>query len=379
MRFLLKITTLSFLLLSIICCKEKNPSTSDKQVYSAVSNRNAQNFKVEISGAYKILSIKNPWKGAEKPIRYLLYPKNQNIPKITDGAIPVPIPLEKVICTGSTQIAIMDFLDLNDKIIAVSEADYIFNPNIKKKLKDKKIQNIGTESSIDMEKVIALKPDAVFSFSYGKSASKQKISELGIPLIYISEFMEDNPLGRAEWMLFMSYFFQKEEEAKKQFHQIANQYDSLKKAAILKKIKPKVLVGLAQEGTWYVPGGKSFISTIIQDAGAEYIWSDNKESGGVPLDFESVYYKGKEADFWINVITAENKTQLLSIDKRYRFFKPFQKDKIFSYTKRISEDGAYDFYESAVIRPDLVLKDLINIFHQDEIDFKELYFYQKLN
>ena len=273
----------------------------------------------------------------------------------------------------------MDFLDLNDKIIAVSESDYIFNPNIKKKLKDKKIQNIGTESSIDMEKVIALKPDAVFSFSYGKSASKQKISELGIPLIYISEFMEDNPLGRAEWMLFMSYFFQKEEEAKKQFHQIANQYDSLKKAAILKKIKPKVLVGLAQEGTWYVPGGKSFISTLIQDAGAEYIWSDNKESGGVPLDFESVYYKGKEADFWINVITAENKTQLLSIDKRYRFFKPFQKDKIFSYTKRISEDGAYDFYESAVIRPDLVLKDLINIFHQDEIDFKELYFYQKLN
>lgn len=379
MRFLLKITTLSLIWLGAISCKEKNLSTTDKQVFSTLANRNAKNFKVEVSGEYKILSIENPWKGSEKPIRYLLYPKNQSIPYKIEGAIPVPVPLEKVICTGSSQIAMMSLLGLNDKILAVSEADYIFNPSIKDKLRNKQIQNIGNESSIDLEKLISLKPEAVFSFSYGNTVSQQKISALKIPVIYISEFMEDHPLGRAEWILFLSYFFQKEEEAKKHFDEIADRYDNLKKEAILKKNKPRVLVGIAQEGTWYIPGGKSFISNLIQDAGAIYPWSDNKETGGVPLDFESVFFKGKESDFWINVITAETKTQLLGIDKRYRFFKAFQQDKIYSYTKRISEDGAYDFYESAVIRPDLVLKDLINIFHQDKIDSKELYFYQKLN
>ena len=142
--------------------------------------------------------------------------------------------------------------------------------------------------------------------------------------------------------------------------------------------KPKVLVGMAQEGSWYVPGGKSYTAQFIADAGGNYLWAQNNEKGGIPIDFESVLYKGLDADIWLNVVLARDKKQLYSADSRYASFKAFKNSSIYSYTARISENGGYDFYESGIVRPDLVLADLIKIFHPQKLPEQGLYYYEKM-
>jgi iron complex transport system substrate-binding protein len=147
---------------------------------------------------------------------------------------------------------------------------------------------------------------------------------------------------------------------------------------IPKEQKPKVLVGMAQEGSWFLPGAKSYTAQFIEDAGAIYPWSDNTEKGGIPIDFESVLFKGQNADIWINAVLAKNKKDLLSSDSRYAAFKAFKNSEIYSYTARISDNGGYDFYESAIVHPELVLADLIKIFHPKKFPEHKLYYYEKM-
>jgi iron complex transport system substrate-binding protein len=176
----------------------------------------------------------------------------------------------------------------------------------------------------------------------------------------------------------MSYFFEKSDFAQKEFRQIAKKYLEIQQIGKNIEQKPKVMVGMAQEGSWFVPGGKSYTAQFIADAGGIYPWADDTEKGGIPIDFESVLYKAQSADIWLNIVLAKNKNDLLNADSRYSAFKPFKNSEIYSYTARISENGGYDFYESAIVHPELVLADLIKIFHPKKFPEHKLYYYERL-
>ena len=122
--------------------------------------------------------------------------------------------------------------------------------------------------------------------------------------------MEDTPLGRAEWMRFISYFIGKEQFANTKFDQLYENYQSLKNKAKQIEQNPSVFTGVAQQGAWYVAGGKSFIAAFIKDAGGNYLWADDDARGGVPLDFEVVLAKAENATIWLNVVLAQSLDQL---------------------------------------------------------------------
>ncbi len=372
-------------LINIILLFSCSPAQEKGEESILVKNDNikasfAQNFSVIKQGNLTILSIGEAWRGAGEEFRYVLYPKETKKPEGFKNAVKIAVPVDKVICTGTSQVAMLDFLGVTDKIAGIADGKYIYNSNIRKRLISGDLSELGNDQGLNYEKALSVNPDLVFAFSFGRTQSYKKFEELGIPVVMISEFMEDTPLGRAEWAVFMSYFFGNEALAQKEFDKISKKYSELQKlfSGIPTEKKPKVLVGVAQEGSWYIPGGKSFIARFIEDAGAYYLWADNEERGGVPLDFESVLFKGQNADFWLNVVLADNKKQLLAADSRYSSFKAFKNDKIYSYTARISENGGYDFYESAIVRPDLVLADLIKIFHSDLLSNHQLYYYKKI-
>ena len=357
----------------------KKESNLDLEKTETLKNFFAGNFIIQKKDDLTILTIKEAWKGCTENFKYVLYPKNKKAPTGFGNAKLIPVPLEKVICTGTTQVAMMNLLELNDRITGLADAKYIFNSDINQKISSGKIAEIGNDNAINYEKAIKLNPELVFTYSFGRSASQKKFEELGLPTVMISEFMEESPLGRAEWMVFMACFFGKEEAAIKKFEEIAENYKKLTAQIPSQKVKPTVMTGVAQEGIWYQAGGKSFMAKFIEDAGGQYLWSDNQESGGIPLSFETVLQKAGNADYWLNVVLAKNKKGILDIDRRYQSFKAFQKGNIYSYTARISANGGYDFYESAIVRPDLVLADLIQIFYPKALTDNSLYYYQKID
>jgi iron complex transport system substrate-binding protein len=202
---------------------------------------------------------------------------------------------------------------------------------------------------------------------------------LGISSVMLSDFMESHPLGRAEWAIFVACLLGKEDMAVAKFNKIAEDYELLKNIAAKYTDKPTVLTGAVYKGSWYVAGGKSLMSAFIKDASAKYLWSDNSDVSGLPLDFEAVYAKGTKADFWINMSYYNTKNDLALSESKYSDFKAFQSGKLFNYYKRSSKNGGSDIFESAIVYPNLVLRDMIQIFHNDKLKPEDLYYYIKLN
>ena len=373
-----------FVLISLLLfgCSSENTqkAVEDNNTTPAVTVKldYAQNFTVEKKGDLTILTIKSAWKNSKEEFQYLLYPKGQEVPTGYDNAIKVGIPLERVICTSTVDIAFLTSLGLSDRIVAISNGQYVYDESIQAALKAEKMIEIGAGTTLDYERALTTNADAAFVFSIGDQQNYKKFKELGIPPILLSDFMENTPLGRAEWALFVAYFFGKEEIAKNRFKAIATAYESLKKRARETQNKPTVFTGAVYKGTWYIAGGKSLMATFIKDAGGQYLWEDNTELSGVPLDFEAVYVKGLNADYWINTSHWQTKADLGASEAKYADFTAFQKNKVFNYYKRTTANGGSDVFESAIVQPHLVLKDMMHIFHDEVVQEKDLYYYIQL-
>lgn len=362
--------------------EERDQPSNEKNSVETVELQEAQNFTIQKKATHTIITIKSAWKNAQEQFKYVLYPKTEKKPMGYKNAVLVATPIERVICTSTTQIAMLDFLGLTHTIVGLANADYVYNSVIRERIESGEIKKIGNDNNIDYEQILVLKPDLVFTYSIGDSRSYQKIKELGIPAVMVSEFMETTPLGRLEWLQFFAYFYGKTADAKAKLEQTITVYQKLKSLVSNQQAKslpePTVLTGAAYEGTWHVAGGKSFIAQLISDAGGQYLWADNEETGSLALDVEAVYAKAKDVNVWLNVLAANSSTQLLEQNDKYGGFKAFKDGQIYSYTKRISPNGGYDFFESAIVHPERVLKDLIKIFYPSLLVDYELYYYQKL-
>jgi len=371
-----------FLLLSMSACQETPQTTNNKRpVVEEIALQYAQNFSIQKQGSLTILSVGKAWNGENaQSLKYVLYPKEENAPTGFGEALLIPVPVERIICTGTTQTAILDLLGVSDKIVAVADGKYLYNEQIRKRISDGDLPELGTEQGLNYEKALAVSPDLVFSFSNGGKRPHQKFGELGIPVVLIAEFMEESPLGKAEWAKFFAYFVGKEKEADKYFEAMALRYEKLKEASasLISTEHPTVFTGTLQGSSWYLPGGKSFMAQFIADAGGQYLWADNKDAGALTVDFETVLNKAQKAKIWLNVILADNRKDLLASDERYQYFQAYQESNIYSYTARVSDNGGYDFFESAIVHPDIVLADLIHIFHPKRQAKHQLFYYKKL-
>ncbi len=144
------------------------------------------------------------------------------------------------------------------------------------------------------------------------------------------------------------------------------------------KVKPTVLNNAPYQGVWWIAGGSSYAARLIEDAGGDYMWSDNEQSGSLMLDFEAVFEKAADVDFWINPGIWRSLDEARAEDERYAEFKAFQKGSVYNNNRRMNEHGFSDYWESGVANPDVVLADLITIFHPDFLPGHELVYYKKL-
>jgi iron complex transport system substrate-binding protein len=142
--------------------------------------------------------------------------------------------------------------------------------------------------------------------------------------------------------------------------------------------KPSVFTGVVYGDTWFMPGGNHYGARFFKDAGADYMWSNNKSNGILQLSFESVYDRARNADYWLGTATYDTFDDIINADARYAEFKAYSDRNIYNYTARVGPNGGNAYFESGYARPDIILKDLAKIFHPDQLGSHQFYYFKKL-
>lgn len=373
-----KRNSLVFLLLSFVffysCGSDKNAEQKNDQ--EQVKLIYATCYKIFKKDNYKILQLISDEKIISNYILYSKYKPDVGI----KNAIYIKTPVNKVAALSSIYIGFINRINQSDKVIAVDNKNYIYNETIRERVNNKKINELALNGVINEEITLQTNPDVVFTYLTQSeiALNHKKLVNANIPMITLSDHLENHPLGRAEWIKFIACFFEKEKLADSLFNATARSYKSLKLFSGLSKNKPKVLTEHKINDAWYVPGGKSFMATLIADAHADYCWKDDGQAGSLPLSFEEVYSKASNADYWFNLLFCKTKKDLVKLDTRYSTFKAFKEGKLFNNDLKVNSSGANDYWETGLTQPDLILSDLISIIHPELLSHNKVNYYRQV-
>ncbi|WP_228235714.1 ABC transporter substrate-binding protein [Allomuricauda sp. M10] len=363
-------------------CKEKQSADISQTEVTKSSIVYALGFTIQKLKDYTVLEVTQPWVGAKTYYKYALVPKEKlaamSFPKGEYDAI-VGTPVEKIVVTSTTHIAAIEALGELKTLVGFPDTDYISSPDARKLVDEGQIKDLGMNETINTEMVLLLNPDLIIGFSINEdNNSYDIIKRAGMPIIYNGDWVEQTPLGKAEWIKFFAPFFQKEAEAGSIFKKIETDYLEAKELAQKAAKKPTVITGGLYKDVWYVAGGKSWMAQFIEDANANYLWADTPETGSIGLSLESVLEKGQQANFWFNPSAETSYTDLENVNPHHRQFVAFTNKKIYSNAMEKGAKGGLIFYEQAPQRPDIVLKDFIAILHPELLPNHQLRFIKPL-
>ena len=343
---------------------------------------NEIHFSIKDTLNFKILTIKEPYVGAGFSERYVLYSKNIEKPKISATEY-IQVPIKTCAINSTTHLGFLNEIGKVNTIIGASNLNLYYDSTFQNRISNEKVKSIGTRN-LAQENLIQLNADVLFSFAIDPAAYKNSIQlrKIGINVVLISEYMESSPLKKAEWLKVFAIFYGKEStnRAESIYNEIENNYLELKLKSKFFSSLPSVTIGYPWKGTWYVSGGTSYQAQLIKDAGGNFIWNttEYQQEGSIPLSMEKAFQRGLEADIWINPGSAKSYNMIAKEFEELKNLKSYKESNIYTNFKRSNVNGANDYWEQAVVRPDLVLKDLVEIFHSKETK-KNLFYYKQLN
>lgn len=338
----------------------------------------ALGFDIKSNEAHEssIITVRNPWQGADGVTSALFITRNrEGVPSDFNGQV-LNGNAQRIIAMSSTQIAMLDAIGQSDKIVGVSGIDYISSPNILERRDS--IVDIGYESNINYELLLSLKPDIVLLYSInGANAMEDKLKELDIPYMYVGDYLEESPLGKAEWLVALSEIVGRRDIGEKFFTEIPPKYNRLKDlAASNVGTRPKIMINMPYAGSWFMPPSSSYAAQLVEDAGGELIYKSNSGNTSKPIDIEEAYELTSNADIWINTGMANNLEDLRTMCPKFMDTQCVMEGKVYNNNRRVNSAGGNDYYESAVVCPDLVLRDLVKIFHPELVDDDFVYYKQ---
>ena len=378
----MRIPALILLLYTLISgCNPAGPNGLNYNPGSSGNTKYAARFDFYPEKDYTLIRVFNPWQNSKGTnYSYVLGEKQEVLPDSLKKLPFIHTPVSRVIAMSTTHVAMIAGLGESSSIKGASGTPFIFNPDIRRRSEAGLVADVGYGQGINYEKVVSLDPDVVFLYGVEGNVTSiaEKLGELGIQVVYCAEYLEQDPLGKAEWIRFFAPFFGKEQEADVSFNRVDSSYQALKSITSRDLVKPNVMIGLPWKDTWYVAGGRSYASRLISDAGGQYLWQDNPSDEAVPMDMESVYSKAVNADVWINPGVAQSIDELIAFDERFGELEIVRQANIYNNNARMSPGGGNDYWESATLRPDLILADLISVFHPSLMRDHSMFYYRKL-
>ncbi|MBO7442084.1 MAG: ABC transporter substrate-binding protein [Paludibacteraceae bacterium] len=362
----------SFILLLAGCHRNKISETHEGK---EIRFDYAKLIRVWECDGFKKMEIRNPWDTTCLLQTYLLVDKTKEIPANCPGGVVVRVPLEKSAVFTTVHCSLIEELGAVGSISGICELEYITNPNIISLTQSGKIVDFGSSMSPDIEKIITVSPDAILLSPFNNSGGHGGLDKLGIPIVECADYMESDPLGRAEWIKLYGMLFGKESEADSIFSKVTETYTQIEKEAQQETgSHPSLLYGLDNGGSWFIPGGKSYMAKMFASAGANYIFGETTHSGAEPFAFETVYDKGCNADIWL-ILGTEVADKTYKDLQRFSNFKSYKEKRVYACNTTKTS-----FFDEIPFHPERLLKDLYVIFHSEKYgDVNEyLHYYRKL-
>ena len=371
------------LLLTVTACQSKHKQGSGNLEHKTLTDSSivkiipeyAQGFKITYTDQACLLDSQDPQNKESQSFHYALVPRGVEAENIPADYTVIETPIRSVICMTSLQLSNFIKLEELDAVVGITSTRHLFNKKINDRLKEGSIHKIGIEGNFDNEVIMSVNPDLILISPF-KRGGYDALKEVGIPLMPHLGYKEMTPLGQAEWIKFVGLLLGKEDKANEQFAAIKKRYNELKELTGRVTKRPVVFSGELRGGNWYAVGGRSFLAQLFKDAGADYFLKDDERSGGVTLDFETVYSQAAGADYWRIVNSYQGKfsyNTLKEEDARYVDFKAYKEKGVIYCNMREKP-----FYESMPTEPEVVLADLIQIFHPQLLSGHQPGYYELL-
>ena len=377
---MLRFISYSLLLFSaLLCIQCKTETSTDVAIKAVNSVKYAQGFSIENYATFTLVTVRNPWPNAKQSYHYVLHKKGISLPDTLQNYTAITIPIKKMVVTSTTHIPSLEMLGEVNSLVGFPGLDYISSACVRQRIEQQKIKELGDNSSLNMEVLIALQPDLVVGYGIdNNNPSLENLQKSGLKVILNGDWNEQTPLGRAEWIKLFGALYNQQNKAEQLFRKIEQEYLKTKSIAARAKQQTTVVAGDVFEGKWYLPRGGSWGSILIKEANGNYLWKDTKGTGSLALSFESVFEKGQQAALWITSGQYNSLAQMQESNPHYSQFKAFQNKKVYSYNRKKGKRGGSLYYELAPNRPDLVLKDLVKILHPELLPSYQLYFFVQL-
>lgn len=301
---------------------------------------------------------------------------------IGDTLVVLPGKPQRVVCMSTTYVAFMAALGLEERIVGVSMGSYMMNPTVTARMAEGLVKEIGSDMALDYETIVSLRPDVVLAFATSgpKPEFFTRLAALGIPVVMVGDYMERTPLARSEWVRAIGWLMGAEAKADSLQQAVAERYDAAKKLVEGVSEKPTVLLNSPWQETWYIPGGKTFLAEAIRDAGASILTAGHDDSPqSTPVSMEEALALGMKANFWLHPGMATTLQEIAGQNSLFTSFPSFKEGRVWNNNLRQNVNGGNDYFESGVMAPDVILEDLIAIFHPDLLPNHKFTYYRKLN
>ncbi|WP_339694361.1 ABC transporter substrate-binding protein [uncultured Roseivirga sp.] len=381
-------TLLCFLMVGFFACQSNSKNQSDfpdfdpKKDYfpEKVSIDHSIGFDIEYHNNYKTLHLFRHYNDVVDTVSFLLVQRGTPAPERVDLPV-ISIPVQKAVSLSTTHLGMFKILDAFDQLKGIERKQYVSNPTVIEMVDAGKIIEVEPSGTLNVETIIDMETEVVLGVGYPNSQNEsfQQLQRLNIPVVLNADWQEIDLLGRAEWVKLLAVLLNKEALVNQKFAEIEEEFQSVLDL-IAEKVKeaPLTITGIAQGDAWHVSGGKSFAYNMLKIARADYPWKDDNSTGSIKLSFETVYEIGLNADFWIAPGSARTLENIRERDPRYMDFKSYKNKTIYNVFGRNTEGGGNDYYETGVIEPHIVLKDVVKIFHPELLPDHQLVYYNQL-
>lgn len=321
------------------------------------SVRYAQGFRLWRGDGYRVAEVRS---GAAVA-RYVLVPRGVAVPRGEAGTV-VRVPAERLVALSTTYLGFVTRVGADARVVAVAGRRWVNAPGVLARLDAGAALDVGETPGA--EGIASARPDVVLlGPTEAAGPLGDQLATLGIAAVAVADYAEATPLGRAEWLRFVGLLVGREAEADAAFDSVAARYERLAARARPASPRPTVLLNAPYAGTWFVPGGRSFASAFLRDAGAESAWADDTLSAARPLSFEQILARAGTAAFWLHPGTWTRLADGARDEPRVRLFESFRAGRVWNNDARKSTGGGFDFHETGVAEPDVILADLVSIFH----------------
>ena len=324
-----------------------------------------------------IIRVNNPWQSADEVETMLFIARGgEKAPNGFCGQV-LQGDAKRVVCMSSSHIAMLDAIGAVESVVGVSGKNFITNPYVV--AHQRTIADVGYDGNMNFELLVAQQPDIVLLYGVtGACTMESKLNELDIPYIYVGEYVEEDPLGKAEWLIALAEIVGLRKQGLTYFAELPQRYEQLKSmAAAAQTPAPKVMLNTPYADSWFMPSTTSYMARLIADAGGDYIYKRNTSNHSLPIDMEDAALLTTQADVWINVGNVNSVADLCRQFPKFAQMPCVQRGEVYNCDKRRVLGGGNDYWESGVVHPDVILRDLIKIFHSELVS-EEFVYYRKI-